>query len=64
MARGLPLSWKQLIYFEFDQTVTTEILSDIIVGLEHSAINVVAVVSDLRGRNTLWRGFSVTVGQH
>lgn len=61
MARGLASPWKQPVYFDFDKTMSKDILSSIIVELEKCGVNVVAVVSDLGGCNTLWKGYLISL---
>lgn len=50
-ARGLFMSWKQPIFYNFDQALTKEILDDIIKELYRINYIVVAVVTDLGGGN-------------
>jgi hypothetical protein len=64
MARGLASPWKQPIYFDFDKTMNKDILNHIIIELENCGLEVVGVVSDLGGCNTLWKDFSVSVDKH
>lgn len=60
-ARGLFARWKQPVYYKYDQTMTKEILTDIICQLEGSGFQVVATVSDLGGSNRkLWRDLKIS----
>ena len=52
MARGLFKNWKQPIYIGFDQSMTKEIIMEIIEKLNEKNINVVAIVSDNCPANT------------
>ena len=50
-ARGLFKSWKQPIYYDFDQAMTSEILIEIIRQLFEVSFTVVAFVCDLGPTN-------------
>ncbi|KAF0297725.1 Transposable element P transposase [Amphibalanus amphitrite] len=56
MVRSLCSHWKQPLYFDFDQTMTREILFEAIRGVEEAGYRVVAIVSDLgaTNRKLLW----------
>ncbi|KFM75205.1 Transposable element P transposase, partial [Stegodyphus mimosarum] len=61
MVRGLFASWKQPIYFDFDTQMTAELLKKTILSLAEIGYNVVAVVSDLGGRNrAVWSELQIT----
>ena len=51
MARGLTAKWKQVIYFDFDQKMTKEILYEAITLLNNIGFKTVACVSDMGGGN-------------
>ncbi len=54
MIRGLMSGWKQPVYYNFDKTITEEILNSrnsIIITIEAAGYQVVAIVSDLGGKN-------------
>lgn len=51
VARGLFSKWKQPIYYQFDQKVTTEILFDILRKLYNSGYRVVGMTCDLGPKN-------------
>lgn len=53
VVRGLCASWKQIVYYDFDTNMEKVILFDIISRLEKIGINVVAVVSDMGGKNSV-----------
>ena len=56
MVRSLCSHWKQPLYFDFDQTMTREVLFEAIREVEEAGYRVVAIVSDLGGTNRklLW----------
>jgi hypothetical protein len=61
MARGLIGKWKQPIYIDFDQKITSNILKDIISKLNAINYEVVACVCDCGGGNMgLWRDLEIT----
>ena len=47
MVRGLCLSWKQPIYFQFDTQMKKDLLFQIIISVEKSGIQVWTIVFDL-----------------
>ncbi|OXU21701.1 hypothetical protein TSAR_012429 [Trichomalopsis sarcophagae] len=51
MARGLFKSWKQPVYYDYDQSMTSEILLNIIKQLYECGFTVVATVCDLGPSN-------------
>jgi hypothetical protein len=51
MARGLIVSWKQPVFYKFDQLMTVEIIKDIITVLYHAGFMVVAMVCDIGTTN-------------
>lgn len=51
MARGLLNKWKQPVYYGFDQSMTEQIMFDIISQLYYAGFNVVAITSDMGGGN-------------
>lgn len=62
MARGLIGNWRQPIYYDFDQPMTTEILFEIMTQLQETGYTVVAVTSDLGSTNTrLWKSMNIGV---
>lgn len=53
-ARGL-VHWKQPVYYQFDQPMTTDILIEIISNLHDAGFTVVGIVSDMDTTNTsMW----------
>lgn len=50
MIRCLFPKWRQPIYYDFDVTMTSELLKSIISEVENCNIHVVAVTCDIRGR--------------
>ena len=60
MMRGLVSSWKQPIYFDFDQRMTQEILFKVVKFIEDAGFYVCSIVSDLGGGNRgLYRDLAV-----
>lgn len=60
MVRGLFGSWKQIIFCDFDQKMTKEILLDLITRLHEIRFTVKAIVSDCGGGNQgLWKSLEV-----
>ena len=59
MIRGLLTNWKQPIYFAFDVTLTTTLLTDVISAVERVGYTVVASVADMAGGN---RGLLTNLG--
>lgn len=61
MVRGLFSPWKQVIYAEFNQKMTTKILFDLIERLHKNDFHVSAVVSDCGGSNQgLWSKLNIS----
>jgi uncharacterized protein YukE len=63
MLRGLTSKWKQPVYFDFDQTMSKEILFNIINRAHQAGFKVCAVVSDLGGCGTLWKELNISVNK-
>lgn len=62
MVRGLFSSWKQPIYYDFDVTMTSELLKSIISAVEDCGIHVVAVTCDMGGKNSkVWKELGVNI---
>jgi hypothetical protein len=60
MARGLIGSWKQPVFYKFDQFMTVEIIKDIITVLYHAGFIVVAMVCDMGTTNMkVWSSLNV-----
>lgn len=60
MLRRLCGSWKQLIYYNFDQDMTKDILFELIRVVEASGFPVVAMVNDLGPTNIrLWNSLEI-----
>lgn len=60
MARGVSSNWKQLIYVDFDQKITKEILFDIIEKLDDIGFKTICCVSDCGGGNIgLWKALDI-----
>ena len=65
MIRGLIKSWKQLVYYDFDQVMNKNSLSETINQLEHVGVRVTACVNELGRRNLLlWKDLQVTEGKN
>lgn len=47
IVRGLTSSWKQPVFADFDKTMTKDLLMHIIMAVENSGINVVAISFDM-----------------
>ncbi|GBN71780.1 Transposable element P transposase [Araneus ventricosus] len=60
LAQGILSPWKQPIFYDFDKTMDTELLSEIICKLEKSGMLVSAIVSDLGGCSTLWKELEIS----
>ena len=61
MARSLCGSWKQPVYFGYDQKMTPEILADVIRRLEQLGLTVVAAVSDMHPDNeAMWKALGIS----
>lgn len=61
MCRSLCKSWKQPVYYQFDEQMRGRILLHIITAVQKAGYIVVAVVSDLGGKNsTVWKDPNVT----
>lgn len=61
MVRGLFAAWKQPIFYNFDVTMTSELLNKIIYDLETCGIHIVAVACDMGGKNAkVWKELCVT----
>ena len=60
MLRGLVVSWKQPVYFQFDQSDMIEVLEDIIMKVESIGYPVVGIVSDMGSTNLrLWKHYDI-----
>ena len=60
MLRGLTNSWKQLVYYDFDKDMTKQILFDLIMRIEATGFQVVAMVNDLGPTNIkLWNSLGI-----
>ena len=59
MIRGLLTNWKQPIYFDFDVTMTKQLILDVILRVEKTGYNVKACVCDMAGGN---RGLLTSLG--
>ena len=61
MIQGLINSWKQIVYYDFDQAMNKHILLEVINQLEHVGARVTACVNDLgRSNLLLWKDLQVT----
>lgn len=60
LARGLFSTWKQPVYFQFDQAMHKSLLFSIIEGIESTGVQVKAIVSDLGGSLTLWKELKIS----
>lgn len=64
MVRGLFAKWKQPIYYDFDVTMTSELLQNIISQLESCGIRIVAVTCDMGGKNSkVWKELHVNTNK-
>lgn len=62
MARGLFNSWKQPVYYDFDQQMTKKILFEIVQELYNVGYTVVALTCDMGTRNmALWKDLNIGV---
>jgi len=62
MIRSLFSSWKQVIYYRYDQPMKKKILLDIITCLHDINYTVVAVVSDMGpGNMSVWNEFDIGI---
>lgn len=62
--RRLCGKWKQLIYYNFDQDMTENILLKIITAVEACGYPVVAIVNDLGPTNVrLWNNLGICMGK-
>jgi len=60
LLRGLCSNWKQPIFYGFDTDITSELLITVIDTIENVGYHVVAVVSDLGGKNqSLWKHLGI-----
>lgn len=60
MIRCLFPKWRQPIYYDFDVTMTSELLKSIISEVENCNIHVVAVTCDMGGKNSkVWKELCV-----
>ncbi|KAF0301708.1 Transposable element P transposase [Amphibalanus amphitrite] len=61
MVRGLAASWKQPVYYGFDEAMTADTLLSIIARLESIGLKVIAAVSDMAQPNQrVWADLGVT----
>lgn len=61
MARGLAGKWKQPVYYNYNQSMTKNVLFEIINALEECGFQVIAVVSDMGGGNqSLWKQMNIS----
>ena len=64
MIRGLLKNFKQAIYYQFDQPVTREILTEVLDRLDDIGFSVEIVVSDMGSKNmALWKELNIQPGQ-
>lgn len=62
MLRGLTMSWKQIVYYNFDTNMKKDILFDIIQKVEAAGFHLVAMVSDLGSTNvSLWNSLGIHI---
>ena len=63
MIRGLFKNFKQPVYYEFDKTMTKDILFDLIHRLEDIGLSVESVTSDMGAKNmSLWKELGIRPG--
>jgi len=61
MARGLFKSWKQVIFYEYDTPMTSDILLNIITELYNIGFIVVSITSDTGSTNIgLWKSLNLS----
>lgn len=61
MARGICEDWKQPIFYDYDRTLTKNLLYKVITKLENIGYPVYAINSDLGGSNRgLWNSLNIT----
>ncbi|CAI6376209.1 unnamed protein product [Macrosiphum euphorbiae] len=62
VARGLLSNWKQPIFYNYDTSMTKELLNNIIQALHENGFNVIAIVSDMGSSNVgLWRDMGISI---
>jgi hypothetical protein len=62
MASGICSKWNQPIFYNYDTTMTIELLSEIIVKVENAGYNVTSIVHDFDTQNqSLWKSQSVSL---
>jgi len=62
MASGICSKWNQPIFYNYDTTMTSELLSEIIVKVENAGYNVTSIVHDFDTQNqSLWKSQSVSL---
>ena len=61
MVRGLLSGWMQPIFYNYDMKMTRKVLFDIVFALHQSGYQVVAIVSDMGGKNiSLWKELEIS----
>ena len=53
MVRGLCHNWKQVLYYNFDETMKADLLFRLIIFAEEAGIKITAIVFDLGNRGLL-----------
>jgi len=55
-------NWKQSIFYNYDTTITKELLNNIIEALHEHDFNVIAIVNDMGSSNVgLWRNLDISI---
>ena len=60
LLRGLISPWKQPVYFDFEKQMNKNLLFYIIECIAETGVEVIAIVSDLGGCQTLWKELKIS----